>query len=61
MGEIRSQYTKLAWSVTRSEDDIRKQAAKDQLKILEALGVFSQDELERLKIALDERTMDEID
>ncbi|MCL4436321.1 MAG: tyrosine-type recombinase/integrase [Thaumarchaeota archaeon] len=59
--QIREQYTKLPWGLAPSNDQVRKQAAKDQLKILEALNVLPKEQIETISELLDEKSVDEID
>jgi integrase len=61
MDELREKYMRVKFFPISNAEEIRKHAAKDQLRILEALKILPKEELERLRNQLDEKPIDEID
>ncbi|MGH2638160.1 MAG: tyrosine-type recombinase/integrase, partial [Rhabdochlamydiaceae bacterium] len=59
--EFRSKHERIKFFQQSDPESMRRQAAKDQLNMLEALGVLPREQLQKLRLELDQRSMDEID
>jgi site-specific recombinase XerD len=59
--ELRAKYERVRFFGPTDAEGIRRQAAKDQLKILEALDVLPKEEIESLSEQLERKPIDEID